>query len=66
VAVLVRDRPWPAVLSDMVEGVVAANRLKGTAADELRAGLWRAVSKAQTAETVPAKVRHLRPVPHAA
>ena len=40
VAVALRDRPWPAVVSDMVEGVVAANRLAGVRADHVRAGLW--------------------------
>lgn len=41
VAVALRDRPWPAVVADMVEGVVAANRLTGVRADHVRAGLWR-------------------------
>lgn len=41
VAVVLRDRPWPAVVADMVEGVVAANRLTGVRADHVRAGLWR-------------------------
>jgi hypothetical protein len=40
VAVALRDRPWPAVVADMVEGVVAANRLTGVRADHVRAGLW--------------------------
>lgn len=40
VAVALRDRPWPAVVADMVEGVVAANRLAGVRADHVRAGLW--------------------------
>lgn len=43
VAVVVRDRPWPAVLADLVEGVVAANRLGGPEADEVRAVLWEAL-----------------------
>lgn len=42
VAVLVRGRPWVAVLGDMVEGVVAVNSLKGAQADQLRTDLWRA------------------------
>src|SRR5437762_1066879 len=42
VAVVVRDRPWPAVVADMVDGVIAANRLNGSAADEARASLWTA------------------------
>jgi hypothetical protein len=43
VAVAIRGRPWPAVVADMVEGVVAANRLEGLAADRVRAALWRSV-----------------------
>ena len=43
VAVTLRDRPWAAVLADMVEGVVAANDLAGVDADRVRAELWRAV-----------------------
>ena len=43
VAVAVKERPWPAVLADLVEGVVVANRLRGPAADRARAALWAAV-----------------------
>jgi hypothetical protein len=43
VAVALRDRPWAAVVADMVEGVVAANRLTGVRADHVRSGLWRVV-----------------------
>jgi hypothetical protein len=49
VAVRLRGRPWSAVLSDMVEGVVAANRLTGGDADGLRRALWAALE----AETLP-------------
>jgi hypothetical protein len=45
VAVALRDRPWPAVVADMVEGVVAANRLRGVRADRARAELWGAVAE---------------------
>ena len=38
-----RQRPWVAVLADMVEGVVVANRLCGSAADEVRTALWHAL-----------------------
>src|SRR5918996_3719777 len=41
VAVALRERPWPAVVADMVEGVVVANRLTGVRADHVRPGLWR-------------------------
>ena len=44
VAVRLRGRPWPAVLADMVEGVLAANDLHGVDADKARAALWRAVA----------------------
>ena len=40
VAVRVKGRAWVAVLADMIEGVVAANRLSGAPADEVRAALW--------------------------
>jgi hypothetical protein len=40
VAVAIRGRPWAAVVADMVEGVVAANRLTGVRADRVRARLW--------------------------
>jgi hypothetical protein len=45
VAVRLRGRAWPAVLADMVEGVVVTNRLSGPAADELRDALWSAVAE---------------------
>jgi hypothetical protein len=40
VAVALRGRPWAAVLADMIDGVVAANRLRGVAADRCRNALW--------------------------
>jgi hypothetical protein len=43
VSVRYRARPWPAVLADMIDGVVAANRLVGNAADRTRTALWSAV-----------------------
>lgn len=45
VAVALRDRPWPAVVADMVEGVVVANHLTGVRADHVRAGLWRVATE---------------------
>ena len=44
VAVRLRERPWPAVLADMVEGVIAANDLSAAAADCVRGALWQAVA----------------------
>ena len=43
VAVRLGDRPFVAVLADMVEGTVAANRLTGPDAARCRADLWEAV-----------------------
>jgi hypothetical protein len=43
VAVVLRGRPWSAVLADLIDGVVAANGLSGAAADRARAALWAAV-----------------------
>ena len=43
VAVVLRDRPWVAVLADMIEGVVVANDLHGPVADRARTALWTAV-----------------------
>jgi hypothetical protein len=43
VAVKVRHRPWVAVAADMIEGVIAVNRLQPPAADRLRAELWDAL-----------------------
>ncbi len=43
VAVRLRGRPMPAVLADMIEGVVVANGLRPPAADRLRAELWAAL-----------------------
>jgi hypothetical protein len=40
VAVRYRDRPWSAVLADMVEGVVVTNHLVGADADAARTALW--------------------------
>jgi hypothetical protein len=43
VAVRVRSRPWVAVAADMIEGVIAVNRLQPPRADRLRAELWEAL-----------------------
>ena len=43
VSVLLRGRPFVAVLSDMVEGVVAANQLTGRNAENARTVLWSSV-----------------------
>lgn len=43
VSVLLRGRPFVAVLSDMIEGVVAANQLMGRNAENARTVLWSSV-----------------------
>ena len=49
VAVVLRERPWVAVLSDLIDGVIAANRLGGVAADRTRSALWEAIVGAEAA-----------------
>jgi hypothetical protein len=46
VSVALSERPWAAVQSDLVEGIVVANRLVGPAADALRRALWAALQGA--------------------
>jgi hypothetical protein len=48
VSVRVRGRPWSAVLSDMIEGVLVINGLAGVPADRVRASLWQAVDDVAT------------------
>lgn len=43
IAVQVRGRPWAAVVADMIEGVVVANRLTPPVADRVRTELWQAI-----------------------
>lgn len=47
VSVRVRGRPWPAVLADMIEGVVVANGLNPPRSDRLRTELWTVCSSAE-------------------
>ncbi|MFK8024483.1 MAG: hypothetical protein AB8G26_11030 [Ilumatobacter sp.] len=42
VSIRVKGRPREAVVADMIEGVVVANRLASPAADRLRSQLWAA------------------------
>lgn len=56
VALTVAGRPFEAVLADIVEGVVAANRLTDVVADRTRRHLWSALMQ-------PTPRSHLRPVP---
>lgn len=52
VAVAVRGRPWPAVQADLIEGIVAANRLCSPAADRAREALWQAIAPAEAVEPI--------------
>lgn len=47
VAVVVKGRPYQAVVADMIEGVVIANELDGTESTRIRTWLWEAVVHAQ-------------------
>ena len=47
-AVQLRDRPWAAVLADMVDGVIVTNQLTGVRADQVRSALWSALLPAET------------------
>jgi hypothetical protein len=48
VSVRVRDRPWPVVLGDMIEGVIVANALPTPAATRLRTELWGVFTRADS------------------
>lgn len=55
VSVRLRGRPWPAVLADMIEGVVVANGLEPPQSDRLRTDLWASCGEAvPTPVTTPA------------
>ncbi len=62
VAVQLRGRPLLAVASDMVDGIAAANRLTGRAADALRDELWATVAEVAAPGTTVAPVRPAPPV----
>lgn len=60
VSVRVRGRPWPAVLADMIEGVVVSNRLSPPQSDRLRTELWEACGAAALVESsTPHTVRRV-------
>ena len=48
IAVVVRGRPWAAVVAALVAGVVVATGLSGSQADRARAALWAAVGSDAT------------------
>lgn len=47
VAVEVRNRPFGAVVADMVEGIVVANHLTGADATRTRTALWEALTRGE-------------------
>ena len=56
VSVLLRGRPFVAVLSDMVEGVVVANRLVGREAEIARTVLWASVESLLVSDEAQTRV----------
>lgn len=52
IAVAVRDRPFPAVVADLIEGVVVVNELQGVEAARVRTALWAAVVAEHPAATL--------------
>lgn len=54
-SVRLRGRPWVAVIADMIEGVIAANRLVAPQADRLRADLWVVCGADQADSGVPTR-----------
>jgi len=51
VAVSVKDRPYQAVVADLIEGIVVVNDLQGIAATRVRTGLWEEVVAAHSDAT---------------
>lgn len=47
VSVVIHGRAWPAVLADLVDGVVVANQLVGAEAIRVRTALWEALEGAE-------------------
>ena len=43
ISIVLRDRPWPAVLADMIDGIIVANAVTGREADQARLALWLSV-----------------------
>jgi hypothetical protein len=50
VSVQLRDRPFPEVAADMIEGVIVVNQLRGEATTRMRAALTNAVEAAGVTE----------------
>lgn len=49
VSIVIRNRPWSAVLADMIEGTIVANSLDRQRADTVRTALWLAVESPEVA-----------------
>jgi len=49
VSIVIRNRPWSAVLSDMIEGIIVANVLDRERADTVRTALWLSVEQPEVA-----------------
>lgn len=52
VAVALRGRPFIAVLSDMIEGVIVVNQLRTPDADRVRTALWTMLSTHGHVDTI--------------
>jgi hypothetical protein len=57
VSVRVRGRPFPAVVADMVEGIVVVNGLAGVEATRVRTVLWDAITEPEASPPAPATTR---------
>ena len=51
IAVAVKDRPYQAVVADLIEGIVVVNELEGIAATRVRTHLWEEVVAAHSDAT---------------
>ncbi|HUS42867.1 MAG TPA: hypothetical protein VMY16_09390 [Ilumatobacteraceae bacterium] len=51
VSIRLHGRPRPAIIADMIEGVVVANGLRPPAANRIRTELWTAIEPAATVRT---------------
>ena len=54
ISIVLRGRPWSAVLADMIDGTLVANELSGLAADPIRTALWLAVASSEEVEAAAA------------
>jgi hypothetical protein len=64
VAVRLGERPVPAVVADMIDGVVTANGLTGADAERVRRRLWAAVEPPASAE--PRRLASVTQIPRRA